>query len=129
MLGAFEACQLSPADFGHREHLRIAYLYLRLYPFDLALEKLRTGLQHLLAHLGAPVSAYHETVTRAWLLAVQHFMTARGPASGSEEFLAASGVLLDKNIIFSHYNRETLMSPSTRERFVDPDLEPIPGHV
>ena len=129
LLGAFEACQLSPADFGHREHLRLAYIYLTLYPFDLALEKLRTGLQRLLAHLGAPASVYHETMTRAWLLAVRHFMTARAPTTGSEDFLSASAALLDKNIMFSHYDRKTLLSPSARETFVEPDLEPIPRHV
>jgi hypothetical protein len=127
-LRAFEACELTPATFGHREHVRLAYIYLRLYPFDVALQALRTGLQRLLAHLGAPASLYHETITRAWLLAVSHFMNAGPPAINSEDFLATSAVLLDKDVMLTHYRRETLMSPSARAEFLEPDLEPIPRH-
>ena len=125
-LRAFEACELTPANFGHREHVRLAYIYLRLYSFDVALQTLRTGLQRLLAHLGAPASLYHETITRAWLLAVSHFMNAGPPTVSSEDFLTSSAVLLDKEIMLTHYQRETLMSPSARGAFVEPDLEPIP---
>ena len=128
-LRAFEACELTPATFRHREHVRLAYIYLRLYPFEVAFQKLRTGLQRMLAHLGAPASLYHETITRAWLLAVSHFINARPPTISSEDFLISSAVLLDKEIMLTHYQRETLMSPLARAAFVEPDLEPIPSHL
>jgi hypothetical protein len=73
-LEAFENCELSAAEFHHREHLRLAYLYCSLQPADAALAAMRRGLQRFLAHVGAPASKYHETMTAAWLLAVQHFM-------------------------------------------------------
>src|SRR5438034_7038856 len=94
LLRAFEACELTPASFGHREHVRIAYIYLRLYSFDVALAKLRAGLRRLLIHLGAPASAYHETITRAWLMAVAHFMNSGAESTNSEDFLTKSDVLL-----------------------------------
>jgi hypothetical protein len=127
-LHAFEACELTPGNFGHREHVRLAYIYLRLYPFDIALQMLRTGLQRLLAHLGAPATLYHETITRAWLLAVSHFMDRTPQTISSEDFLAGSAVLLDKDIMLTHYSRETLLSPSARTEFLEPDLQPIPSH-
>src|SRR5450432_1088872 len=127
-LRAFEACELTAENFRHREHVRLAYIYLRLYPLDVALESLRAGLLRLLTHFGAPASLYHETITRSWLLAVAHFMNAGAPTTDSEDFLANSAVLLDKEIMLTHYKRETLMSPSARAQFIEPDLEPIPSH-
>ncbi|MGI8436652.1 MAG: hypothetical protein ACR2NX_07075 [Chthoniobacterales bacterium] len=58
-LADFEACRIDAARFGHREHLRVAYIYLSLHPFDDALDRMESGLLRLLAHLGAPPSKYH----------------------------------------------------------------------
>ena len=126
---AFEACQLQANEFRHREHLRVAYIYLTLHPFDLALQKMERGLQRLLAHLGAPSSQYHRTLTEAWLRAVQHFMKKSGPTSDFEHFLATSGCLLSKEIMATHYTAEVLASEAARTAFVKPDLCPIPEHV
>jgi hypothetical protein len=125
-LEAFETCALTPAEMRHRAHLRLAYIYLRLYPFEVALETLRTRLQQFLAHHGAPASAYHETITRAWLLAVQHFMQSAPALSDSEEFVTANPRLLDKEIMESHYTRVLLTSEEARVRFIEPDRAPIP---
>jgi hypothetical protein len=128
-LRLFETCALTPAEMRHRAHVRLAYIYLRLYPFEVALESLRTGLHRFLAHNGAPASAYHETITRAWLLAVRHFLHSTAPVANSEEFLAACPRLLDKEIMAAHYTPEVLMSSVARSRFVAPDREPIPIHA
>jgi hypothetical protein len=127
-LQAFEACELTAATFHHREHLRLAYVYLTLHPFEAALETMRSRLQTFLAHLGAPPTAYHETMTRAWLLAVDHFMRRSGAQTSSEDFLTTSPALLDKGIMYTHYTPERLKSSAAREGFVEPDLEPIPRY-
>jgi hypothetical protein len=127
-LAAVEACQVAPGTFQHREHLRLAYIYLRLHPFEAALQAMRAALHRLLTHLEAPASAYHETITRAWLLAVAHFMNNAAPSAGSEEFLAGAAVLLQNEIMLTHYRPETLRSPAARARFIAPDLEPIPDN-
>jgi len=68
-LTAFEACTLD--EFHHRDHIKVAYLYLRRYPLDDAIAKVRAGLQALAAAWGAPVNdlekGYHETMTQAWV--------------------------------------------------------------
>jgi hypothetical protein len=56
-LAAFEACTLQ--DFHHRDHVKVAYLYLRRHPLDDAIAKVRTGLQALAAAWGAPVDDLH----------------------------------------------------------------------
>lgn len=125
-LQAFEACELTSATFRHREHLRLAYIYLTLHPFETALQTMRSRLQTFLAHLGAPPTAYHETMTRAWLLAVDHFMHRSGAQGSSEDFLAASPALLDKAVMYTHYTPERLKSSEARTGFLEPDLAPIP---
>ena len=129
-LAAFEAAELTPDGFRHREHLRVAYIYLTLHRFDVAREKMESGLRNLLAKFGAPPSAYHETMTSAWLLAVAHFMHTGGPTASFADFLEAGGArLLEKEIMATHYSATLLASDAARERFVEPDLQRIPQHV
>ncbi len=128
LLQAFESCELTSATFRHREHLRLAHIYLSIHPFDTAFQTLRSRLQTFLAHLGAPPTAYHETMTRAWLLAVDHFMHQGGEQESSEDFLAKSPALLDKDVMYIHYTPERLKSSAAREGFVEPDREPIPRY-
>lgn len=126
-LDDFEACRIDAAQFGHREHLRVAYIYLSLHPFDEALDRMENGLLRLLAHLGAPPSKYHRTLTQSWLLAVRHFMDTAGPATTFEQFLETGGVLLDKEIMGTHYTSDLLWSEEAREKFIEPNLQPIPA--
>ena len=87
------------------------------------------GLQRLLAHLGAPASKYHQTLTQAWLLAVHHFMHRTGPTRDFDEFVeAGGGRLLDKDIMGTHYSQDLLWSEQARRQFVEPDLQQIPRH-
>ena len=125
-LEAFESCALSPEEFRHRDHVRLAYIYLSLSDADAALTTLREGLHRFLAHLGAPSSKYHETVTRAWLLAVEHFMREAGPTESFEKFAAASPRLFAEGAMETHYTRELLWSDAARQQFIAPDLQPIP---
>ena len=129
LLQAFESCRLTPADFRHREHLRIAYLCLAHDPFERAHERFAAGVRRLLAHLGAPPAHYHATMTRAWLLAVHYFLRREGIKETSEHFLTvpcAAACLLDQKIMLTHYSAERLFSEPARTGFVEPDLDPIP---
>ena len=66
-LAAFEARTLE--EFHHRDHIKVAYLYLRQHPLDEAITKVRAGLQALALAWNAPVDkleeGYHETMTQA----------------------------------------------------------------
>lgn len=122
----FEACELSAADFPHRAHLRLAYIYLALYPPEVAQEKMETALRKFLAHLGAPPSKFHHTLTAAWMRAVRHFMDRVGPTESFAGFAERAAPLLDKDIMLTHYTPDLLWSEEARARFVEPDLQPIP---
>ena len=125
-LNAFESCALAAAHFRHRDHVRLAFIYLTLYDLDTALDLMRGGLHRFLAHAGAPASKYHETITRAWLLAVEHFMREAGRPASFEEFAARSPRLFAPGAMETHYSPERLQSDEARRRFIEPDLEPIP---
>lgn len=124
----FEACRVQPSAFDHRAHVRLAYTYLAEHETEAALALMRGALVTFIEHHGIPASKYHETLTRAWILAVRHFMATARPAPSADEFIADNPRLLDSKIMLTHYSAEVLFSPEARARFVEPDLERIPRH-
>ena len=125
---AFEAGAYAPANFSHRAHVRLAYVYLAESDVDVARERMRVALVGFLAHHGIPAAKYHETLTRAWILAVHHFMHRSPEASSADDFIERNPLLLDTKIMLTHYSAEVLFSPEARARFVEPDLALIPRH-
>jgi hypothetical protein len=126
---AFEAGAFAPADFSHRAHIRLAYVYLAESDVDLALERMRASLVSFLSHHDVPASKYHATLTRAWILAVDHFMHRSPKAFSADDFIARNPLLLDSKIMLTHYSAELLFSDQARMDFVEPNLDPIPRHA
>ena len=126
---AFEAGACAPADFSHRAHVRLAYVYLAESDVDLALERFRAALVCFLSHHGIPATKYHETLTRAWLLGVNHFMHRSPEASSADDFITRNPALLDSRIMLTHYSADLLFSDAARADFVEPNLDPIPRHA
>lgn len=126
---AFEAGAFAPADFSHRAHVRLAYVYLAESDVELALERYRAALVGFLSHHDIPATKYHETLTRAWLLGVNHFMHRSPEASSADDFIDRNPPLLDSKIMLTHYSADLLFSPQARAEFVEPNLDPIPRHA
>ena len=124
----FEACRVTPAEFNHRAHVRLAYIYLVDSSPEAAPDLMREALLGFLRHHGIEVSKYHETLTRAWILAVRHFMEGSPPARSADAFIAGNPSLLDSKIMMTHYSAEVLFSAEARARYVEPDVDPIPHH-
>jgi len=127
-LRLFERCEIKPETFNHLEHIRIAYILLTKLNVDEALTKLRDDLLSFLDFIEADKSKYHETMTYAWLLAVNHFMHTSHPAQSSDEFIDSNNLLLNKNIMYTHYSYALIESEEARKNFIQPDLEPIPRY-
>ena len=126
---AFEAGAFAPADFSHRAHVRLAYVYLAESDVDLALERMRAALVGFLCVHGIPASKYHATLTRAWILAVDHFMHRSPEASCGDDFIARNPQLLDTKIMLTHYSADLLFSDQARAEFAEPNLDPIPRYA
>jgi hypothetical protein len=123
----FETGDVAPAEFNHRAHVRLAYVYLADNDTGHAVALMRGALRNFLRHHGVPATKYHETLTRAWVLAVRHFMNKTAVISSADAFIAANPVLLDSMIMLTHYSAELLFSDQARGRFVEPDLSDIPA--
>ena len=122
---AFEACTVAPSQFNHEAHVRLAYIYLAEYDAESAVQRMRDALLNFLEHNGIPRSKFHETLTRAWVLAVEHFMN-RSTSISAADFIAKNQELLDSKIMLTHYSASVLFSADARASFVEPDLDPIP---
>jgi hypothetical protein len=128
-LAAFEGCSLTMEQWHHREHIRVAYLYLLRYPFPEALIKMRAGLNALNAAQKVPDlphRGYHDTMTRAWLQLVHVALCEHGPAENSERFYELNPQLTQNKALRLFYSSDLLMSPKAKAEFVEPDLAPLP---
>ena len=122
----FEAFKVKPNDFDHPAHVRLAYIYLCEHSVDGAAERMKQSLLAFLAHLGVGESKYHETITRAWVMAVNHFMVQSPDCSSAAAFIARNPQLLDSKIMLTHYSAEVLFGANARSTFVSPDIQSIP---
>ncbi|WP_078118622.1 hypothetical protein [Thiosocius teredinicola] len=114
--------------FRHREHVKIAYCLLTTMDANAVWLTIRQSLLALLTAVGADKTKYHETLTRAWVLAIDHFMRSTERCNSADEFIERNPLLLDQGIMLSHYSKQLLESETARTEFVDPDLEPIPRY-
>ena len=122
---AFEAHTVVPSQFNHEAHVRLAYVYLAEHDVESATQRMREALLSFIEHNGISRSKFHETITRAWVLAVRHFMD-RSATSSSSDFITKNQELLDARIMLTHYSASVLFSSEARAAFVEPDLDPIP---
>lgn len=130
LLQRFESLTLPLEHWRHREHLRIAYLYLTRHDFETATAKIRAGIQaHNAAHGVAqtPTSGYHETQTMLWARLMAATLAEYGPGESSEAFLDFHTQLATVKLHRLYYSKELFMSMEARKRFVAPDLGALPG--
>lgn len=112
-------------DFGHREHLELAWTYLHTYAIDEATVAMVAAIRHV-AQLHGAQDKYHETITRAWLQCVAvHIQRWDGPSF--DEFLECNPALLDGALIRHFYSRELLRSELARTSWSPPDLHRLPA--
>jgi hypothetical protein len=111
--------------FGHREHLRLAWLVIERHGPEMAAEIVGAGLRRMAGAQGQSV-LYNETMTRFWVRLVAH-VRVKGPLTGFDSAIEQVPMLLDKGLPFRHWSRERMFSPEARERWVDPDLLPMPA--
>lgn len=124
----FESGRFPVGEFNHRAHLRLAYVYLVGQNAEAAYHSMRDALYGFLATNDIDRSKYHDTMTRAWILAVRHFMEKTSSSGSADEFIEQNPEMLDSNIMMTHYSAQLLFSDKARAEFVEPDLEPIPGY-
>ncbi len=123
-INQFEACTLPTERFHHRDHVKLAWLYLQRYPMLETLIRFSEGLKRYAAANGKH-NLYHETITWAYVFLIHERMKRAGGRQSWEEFIAANPDLFDwqNNILKTYYREETLRSELARKVFVFPDRE------
>ena len=121
LVARFEDGTLPASEFGHREHVRVAWLYLREAPFEAAASRFCTNLRRFAASLGK-ADRYHETITWAYLVLVNERLHADGSPPDFAAFARANPDLFDreKGALAGLYDDATLRSPLARRAFVLP---------
>jgi hypothetical protein len=122
---AFETCRLPNEQFHHRDHLRLALIYLARHGKGEAAGRLSQAIRTYAAYHGKS-DKYHETVTQAWLYLVAAAQD-RAPGASFQDLLATTPELLDKSLIERYYSPALLHSEAARLRFVPPDRESLPN--
>jgi hypothetical protein len=118
---AFEGCALPNSAFHHRDHVRLAWIYLRRHPALTALACFTEGLQRFAAFNGHP-GLYHETITWAYLFLIHERMADAPEEETFEAFAARNPDLFawKPSILDRYYAPETLQSERARRVFVMP---------
>lgn len=122
LLEQFERGTLPSECFHHRQHVRVAFLYLSEYPVLQALQAFSKALQGFAAAHGKP-HLYHETITWAFVFLIRERMARAGKTQDWEQFARSNPDLLTgkDGPLHQYYREETLASDLARAMFVFPD--------
>jgi hypothetical protein len=91
---AFEQGTLVPAAFTHREHVRVAWIYLTRHGRAAAEQRMLAGLRAFAARAGKP-EKFDGPLTRAWVAAIAE-ATASCGATTFADLVRARPDLLDR---------------------------------
>lgn len=122
---AFLDGSLRPTQFHHRDHLRLSWALIRRLGVARAADAISAGIQHFAAQHGQS-QKYHETLTSFWIRIVGHMVEARPDITDFTTFLGTFPQLLDKDLPYRHWRRETMGSAAARAGWVAPDLVALP---
>ena len=117
-LKAFQDCTLE--EFHHKDHIRMAWLYLSKFGYELGSTKIVEGIKKFALAKNA-TTLYHETITQFWIRLVQHVIENYS-AETFEEFFASFPPLQDSKSIYRHYTKDLLMYEIARKEWMQPDL-------
>jgi hypothetical protein len=121
----FATCKLNPELFTHEAHLRLAWIHIKNYGPEAAIENICNQLISYTKHVGA-ADKYNVTVTIAAIRAVNHFINK----SGSNSFLDFVNEFPRlkfnfKKIIAAHYKTDIFKSGEAKQNYIEPELLPF----
>jgi hypothetical protein len=126
LIREFLAHRVEPAGFDHLAHVRVAWLLLEQFPFELAMQKFEAGAMDLATRAGVP-EKYHATITRALMQII-----AADRDSGAllcwQDYQDSGPVVLSdaKSTLLHYYSVGLIFSEPARLAWCKPDLRPLP---
>jgi hypothetical protein len=104
-INAFESGRISPTEFHHADHLRLALAYLAdSASVAEATDRMAVSIKAF-AHAAGHDQKYHHTLTVVWVRLVAR--------------------LLDRRLPLAYYSHDRLFSRDARERWIEPDVQDL----
>ena len=121
----FEQAIFDAKLFNHEAHLRLAWIHIRKYGVEKAVENITMQLKNYTEELGVK-EKYHETVTVAAIRAVNHFI-AKPSDDCLKGFISEHRRLKTnfKDLLDQHYRTDPFASDKARKEYMEPDLLPF----
>lgn len=116
---------IDPTTFHHRDHIAVYWSLLNVYGTPRSRDLFREGLRRFADKIGKP-ELYHETLTTAWMILIEHDWRTQDHWSSFAEFVAENPTLVDRLLIERYYSKERLEDPLARETWIEPDQENLP---
>jgi hypothetical protein len=122
---AFADCTLDPAVLTHEGHLRLAWVHIRKYGVDKAVENLCAQIRYFDETI-SDGTKYHETVTVAAVRAIWHFMQ-KSQAQTFTGFIAEFPRLNThfRELLAQHYSFDIFQDQMAANTYKEPDIEPF----
>jgi len=122
LLKAFGDCRIPEEDFGHADHVRLAWIVLERHDgFWEAVDHFRTLLLRFVEHLEVR-QKYHETVTVAYMSLVNERRVRGDGPRDWPAFAEANADLLrwHDGPLWARYDPSVLLDPVAKEHFILP---------
>jgi hypothetical protein len=121
----FREGTLGPTLFSHEAHLRLAWIHVRKYGVETAIENICPQIIEFATRNGAP-QKYNKTVTIAAVRAVDHFIRKQAIDS-FREFIETYPRLKHnfRELLGYHYHVDIFKSERARHEYLEPDLLPF----
>ena len=124
-LSAMESGSFPAEKFKHGDHIRLAWIYVRSNPPEMAAVRISNTIRQFAVRIGQE-KKYHETITLAWLRLVEVAHRATPELTAFHDFLSKHAWLLDRDRLKAFYSSECLSSEQARAQMVAPDRHPLP---
>ena len=118
-LARFVRGDIDPAQFPHRDHVRMAFEMLKRHDFPETVLLYSRTLRSMAEKAGRP-QAFHQTITIAFLSLIAERVERDGAADFAA-FAQANSDVLEKSVLGRWYRPERLASEIARRIFVLPE--------
>lgn len=125
----FERGEIRNEDFHHREHLRVAWAFLRdSNSTEEACDRMRAAIRAFASKAGH-AKKYHETLTVFWVRLLAEVRKHVDGAKELDSLFPAHAFLLDKDAPLAWYTRTRLYGDDARLTWLAPDLRCLDSHA
>lgn len=121
----FYLCRFPAVLFSHEAHVRLAWIHIKKYGCDIAVENITKQLFHFVQAIGA-TDKYNQTLTCAAVKAVNHFIN-KSTSTNFPGFIIEFPRLKAnfKELMAYHYTIDIYNSALAKQQYLEPDLAPF----